>query len=285
MNTHYANKKVLLIILFLLIAMGSWFYAGKYATLPEHHTKTIEALDKKQQTVMELTAASTLTSTMLTMLPGDTATPIADKLADVSSYLLIVMCAIFLEKYLITITGFVTFQVLIPIACLFAILFLLLKKSWFGQMALRSFLFGILLYLAVPASVYVSNMIETTYQAQIETTMQLAKDTTEMVEEQVDPVPIEEETGASKKNLWDKTKDMVDNVTQSIAGAVEQITEVPEHLIESARNYLTHFMEAVAVMIITSCVIPILVLVFFYALVRMFVTIDLSKTASDLKQR
>lgn len=278
MNTRYVKIISILIMTCILIAVGSWFYAEKYATVPQHHEKTIEALDKKQKTVLELTAAATLTSTMLTMLPGDTATPIADKLADISSYLLLVMCAIFLEKFLITVTGFVAFRILIPLACLLGILFLISKRAWFGQMALRTFLFGIMIYAAVPASVRVSNMIETTYQAQIDATMQLAKDTTEMAEKQVDQVSKTEieEDSTSKKNLLDKTKDMIGSVQQSVQGVVQQITEVPENLIESARDYLTHFMEAVAVMIITSCVIPILVLIFFYWMVKMFISIDLS---------
>lgn len=58
-----------------------------------------------------------MTSALITLLPGDTATPIAEKMADVSGYLLVVLCAIYLEKYLVTITGYVAFTYLIPIAC------------------------------------------------------------------------------------------------------------------------------------------------------------------------
>ena len=36
---------------------------------------------------------------------------------DLSGYFVVVLCAIFLEKYLVTITGFAAFKVLIPIAC------------------------------------------------------------------------------------------------------------------------------------------------------------------------
>ena len=283
MNTRFVMLLGILISACILFAAGSWLFAEKYATLPEKHAETIEALDEKQKTVLELTAAATLTSTMLTMLPGDTATPIADKLADISSYLLLVMCAIFLEKYLITVTGFVAFRILIPLACLSGILFLVSKRTWFAQMALRFFLFGIMIYAAVPASVKVSDMIETTYQAQIDQTMRLAKDTSEMIDQQVDQISKAdlEESSVSDKNFLDRTKDLISNVQQSVAGAVKQITEVPEQLLETARDYLTHFMEAVAVMIITSCVIPVLVLLFFYWMVKMFLSMDLSKVLHE----
>lgn len=105
---------------------GSDFAVGRYSIhnryrkirlLPGKSPETIASLDEKKQTVMELTAASTVTSALITLLPGDTATPIAEKMADVSGYLLVVLCAIYLEKYLVTITGYVAFTYLIPIAC------------------------------------------------------------------------------------------------------------------------------------------------------------------------
>ena len=77
-------------MILLLVAILSITVIGKYASAPENHQKTIASLDEKKQTVMELTAASTVTSALITLLPGDTATPIAEKMADVSGYLLVV---------------------------------------------------------------------------------------------------------------------------------------------------------------------------------------------------
>ena len=62
----------------------------------------IQSLDDKKTTALELTAAATAASAAITLIPGDAGTPIADKLADLSSYFLIVVCAIYLEKYLVT---------------------------------------------------------------------------------------------------------------------------------------------------------------------------------------
>ena len=52
-------------------------------------------------------------------LSGDAGTPIADKLAKIEfAYFLIVVCAIYLEKYLVPITGLAAFKLLIPIGCI-----------------------------------------------------------------------------------------------------------------------------------------------------------------------
>ena len=62
--------------------------------------------------------ASTAASAAITLLPGDAATPIAEKLADISGYFLLALCAIYLEKYLLTVTAYATFRLLVPAACL-----------------------------------------------------------------------------------------------------------------------------------------------------------------------
>lgn len=145
MKNNFDRKKRIAAVVLLLVAILSVTVIGKYASAPENHQKTIASLDEKKQTVMELTAASTVTSALITLLPGDTATPIAEKMADVSGYLLIVLCAIYLEKYLVTITGYVAFTYLIPAACVLWILNLFLRMLRCGNWQ-RSWQYSALLF-------------------------------------------------------------------------------------------------------------------------------------------
>ena len=55
---------------------------------------------------MKLTAASTAASVAISALPSDTGDAVSKKLMDLNSKFLIVLCAVMLEKYLLTITGF-----------------------------------------------------------------------------------------------------------------------------------------------------------------------------------
>ena len=82
---NFIKQKCISAAVLLLVAILSITVVGKYVSAPENHQKTIASLDEKKQTVMELTAASTVTSALITLLPGDTATPIAEKMADVAS--------------------------------------------------------------------------------------------------------------------------------------------------------------------------------------------------------
>lgn len=93
--TRTIGIKIICVATALILALASIFGVAKITTDPAFYQKSIAALEEKQETVLELTAASTAASAAITLLPGDTATPIADKLADLSGYFLIVLCAIF----------------------------------------------------------------------------------------------------------------------------------------------------------------------------------------------
>ena len=87
-------KRYIYVVILLIVALLSFFPIAKMASDPARYAKTIAALDEKKKTVMELTAASTASSAAITLIPGDVATPLADKLADISGYFVIVICAL-----------------------------------------------------------------------------------------------------------------------------------------------------------------------------------------------
>ena len=296
MKNNFDRKKRIAAVVLLLVAILSVTVIGKYASAPENHQKTIASLDEKKQTVMELTAASTVTSALITLLPGDTATPIAEKMADVSGYLLVVRCAIYLEKYLVTITGYVAFTYLIPIACGLWILNLVFENATVRKLAAKLAVFGIAISLVVPASVKISDLIGDTYQAQIDATIEDAKNTQNILENSDlvnDTSATETETGTtgavtahtqeknnsesgSASNIFDWAKDAISSAKDSVANVVENVTISTEDLVQKVENSLNHFIEAVAVMIITSCVIPMLVLLLFFWMVKIVLDVDLS---------
>ena len=300
---NFNKQKCITAVILLLVAILSITVIGKYASAPENHQKTIASLDEKKQTVMELTAASTVTSALITLLPGDTATPIAEKMADVSGYLLVVLCAIYLEKYLVTITGYVAFTYLIPIACGLWILNLAFENATVRKLAAKLAVFGIAIFLVVPASVKISDLIGDTYQAQIEATIEDARNTQNILENSgvadddddtnatetpgigTTEVPgtvtgnvqeKESNNSGSVSNIFDWAKDAISGAKDSVTNVVENVTVSTEELVQKVENSLNHFIEAVAVMIITSCVIPMLVLLLFFWMVKIVLDVDLS---------
>lgn len=158
------------ILIPLLCALLSFCVIAKYTSSPtmKINAHAIQSLDDKKTTALELTAAATAASAAITLIPGDAGTPIADKLADLSSYFLIVVCAIYLEKYLVTITGLAAFKLLIPIGCILLSLCFGFKKDLGRTIACKLVLFGLAVYLVVPVSVRVADLIDATYGASME---------------------------------------------------------------------------------------------------------------------
>lgn len=290
MNLTFTQKKCTLFLTWLLIGILSFTVIGKYAAAPESHQATITSLDEKKNTVLELTMATTATSAVITLLPGDIGTPIAEKVADLSGYLLIVLCAIFLEKYLVTITGYAAFKIFIPAACALFATNLFARNQSLDRLARKLLIFGICIFLVVPASVKASDLIEHTYQVQIDAALEEAKGTEQLLENSVEAAAADNASESSisgnqtsqsqqtaeNSNLWQKAKDALSGAKESVASVVENVTISSEELVQKVETSLSHFVEAVAVMLITSCVIPLLVLFVFFWLIKILVDVDLS---------
>ena len=218
------QKKTLFVVIPLLIALLSVFVLSGPASSPDLHGSTLAALEEKQTTVLELSAASAAASAAITLIPGDVATPIADKLADLSSHFLLVLCAVFLEKYLLTITGTVTFSFLIPVSCLLYVLYVLFDWKSLRLLAARLTAFGLLIFLVIPASVYVSDLIEDSYQASIEATIETARDAAAELESE------SETAGEGEKGFF---SGLISTVRDGVSGITDKVGEMVNRFMEA----------------------------------------------------
>ena len=239
--------------LLLALAVLSFAVVTPWATSAETHAASLAALEEKQTTVLELTAAATAASAAITLLPGDAATPIAEKLADVSGYFLLALCAVYLEKYLLTLTAYAAFRLLVPAALLLLAAWLLAGRDWLRKAGWKLLVFAAAIVLVIPASVKVSGLIEDTYRVSQEETLRQAKDTTAAVEDSAQSGDSQEEQGFLG-GLFSK---VTEGVSQVVGGLTERVGQM-----------LNRFLEALAVTLVTACLIPILVLLFFVWLVK-----------------
>ena len=241
MKENAMLKKVFICVLLLLAAVISLLYVGDWAMKIETHDHTINSIDEKVDMVMKLTAASTVASAGISAIPGDTATPIAEKLADFTQYFLLIMCVLYAEKYSVTIIGLATFKILIPLACVFMGISMFSESALWRRLAVKFAVFGMAIFLIIPASVRVSDMIYTTFDESISNTI------------------------SSAEQIADDTAEITDAGEDSglIQSILNGISETASSLTEKAANTLNRFVETLAVMIVTSCVIPILVVIFF----------------------
>lgn len=247
------RKNIITAILTAAAILVSMFVIAPVASSPKIHEGTIRALDDKKTTVLELTAASTAASAAVTLIPGDVGTPIAEKLADLSSYFLIVLTAVFLEKYMVTITGYIVFKFLVPAALLLLGIYCFYPKHMLRRLAFRLVVFGFVLFSVIPVSVSISSLIEKTYRQSIQETMESAKNTTDEISGDG------QSTGEEKSAL----SALAEKIKDGVSGAAEKL-----------KNMLNRFIEALAVLIVTSCLIPVAVIFFFIWLVKTVWGID-----------
>lgn len=263
-NGKQYDKKYLLVAVLVLAALLSATLVAGYASSPESHTGVINGLDRKKMSVLELTAATTATSVAISLLPGDIATPIADQLAELSPYFLVILCAIYLEKYMVTIMGLVTFRFLVPAAMVCFIYYVLRKSERAKSIGAKILVVGLLLYFVIPASVRITNMIEKTYGASIEETLREAEKAVEEIRGETGSEEVAtEDLPEDDASVWEKIKNLPSDIRDTAQNVVSNVTTLSSELLVRVQTILNHFIEAIAVMIITSCVIPILVLIVF----------------------
>ena len=257
MKQHLENRNVRaagLLILIIIFFTASFFITSNPVT-----AGVVSYLDHKKATVMELSAASTAASAAISMIPGDAGTPVAEKMADLSMYTLLILCAIFLEKYLVTITGVAAMRFLIPGALLIYLAGMYFPHPKSKSIAKKLIILAIAVGAVIPVSVAISKQIESTYESSINETIENAKENAQEIQD-----------NTQNETLWDK-------FISTIEGGVSTLT----HRFEGMLN---NFIEAIAVLIVTACLIPVLVLLFLVWLLKSLIPVSVPPMSLPLHQ-
>lgn len=258
----FTVKNCIIVGVLVVIALLSFFALSSITSSPDFHKNSIKLLDEKKMTVVKMTGAAAAASTLISAIPGDATTPIANEIMDVASYLLIITGVIFLEKMLLTLTGLIAFKYLIPISCILGIIYVFWKKEVLKNLAIKLTVFGLLIYLVVPTSIYLSSWIENNYKSTINVSI-----------ESVEEIGIEEQAAEEETN---KNEGLLQGIMNNAQKVAEKVTSSVSDGVEKAKQLLSNFIDATAILIITSCVIPVLVLIFFVWILKIVFGIDVS---------
>lgn len=248
---NLSKKAIITIVILIALAMVSMFIIGPYVSSAENMSGIIESLDDKQGTAMKMTVITTAISVGASFIPGGDA--LADRLADLNTCMLVVLCVIFLEKYLLTLLGAATFKIIIPIAAVLTIVAVIMNndkaRTAAAKFAIKLAILGLGIFIAIPASVWVSDAVYSTYETSIEQTMEEAEDTAENVE------------GAEDKNAFEK---LAAKLSGGVSGLINDIGEKVNDLVETT-----------VIILVTTCLIPILTVLFVFWLIKQCLGIDI----------
>lgn len=266
-------REAVLIVALVVLALVSAFPVRAHFSTPETYAHTIEQLDNKRNVVMGLTAAATGASVAITTVgPDDAGTPVADRLMDLAGDLGIVLIAIYLEKYLLTIFGVTTFGFLIPIACALLVGAVIAHRRtafWatLGSVAAKLVLMGIVLVATIPVSVTVTDMIERTYDLSISTE------------------DVELEEGAAGTEEAESTGNPFMDAWNFLASVPERLGDAATGISEELTNSVSDLIDGFAVLIITTCAVPLGVLAFFLWAANLVTGVDVSGAMRSIKPR
>ena len=229
-------KKIMITALLFLFAVISFTMIAPRAADPANHRHSIEQTEDKIASVMTLSGGAAATSATLSLLPGDICTPLAEQLAELAKYFLLILSALYLEKFLITLSGYISFMCLIPLACVILGIAVIRGRRDFLRTALKIALIAVIIFLIVPASVKLSDMVYRTQESKVSDTI-----------EQYNDLGIED---------------------GSDTGLIGELSSITSGTIDKITSFMDNMLESLAVMIVTACVIPLLVFAFLIWLVR-----------------
>ena len=234
------------IVILTLAIILSCTVLGNKLTDPASYSNTIETLDNNRKTVLGLTAASAAASAAVSAIPDDICTPLAEEISELTSWFLAILAVVYLEKYLLTILGFAACYILIPIGCAALLTNCFFPKSFLRSIGTKLLTFAVALLLVIPTSVWVSDHINAVYSESIEATVQSANAVSDNLFDEMQGADGESST------VIDEAKSILGDLSGSVSGVIEQF-----------KNVLNRFVEATAVMIVTTCLIPVLVILFY----------------------
>lgn len=235
LNLSKNAKTVIALILVAIISIGLSFLTSQ----PDIYKPLIETLDEKRADALALSTGALTLSTGISLVSENRLDPIVDLLSNVTSYVTLVVCVIFLEKLLLTSFGFLTFAIIIPISCILGLLYIWLKKDLLKALATKLMAFGLILFLVVPTSVLFTNLIE-------------------------------------KSKFYDNVKTEVESVSENEdLGFLEKAKKLTIEAKDWIKEKSNDIIDAIAIMLITTCAIPLGTLALLFWIVKMLFGINI----------
>ena len=254
--TNIARISVV-VILALAIILSCTVVAHKL-TDPASYGHTIEVLDQNRTTVLALSAASAAASAAVSALPDDICSSISEQLSEFTSWFMMILGFIYLEKYLLTIFGAAACYFLLPVGCSLLLVNCFFPKTTLQSIGTKLIAFGTVLLLVIPSSIWISDQINDIYSNSIAITVESASAVSDNL---IGEVTDENQESTS---MIDEAKTLLGDMSVSVAKVIDQF-----------KNVLNRFIEATAVMIVTTCLIPIMVVLFFGWIVKTLFSVQI----------
>ncbi len=244
--------KVLKAVCCILLAVVCFFVFARLFSSPETFTRIIQSIDDKVSMTLKLTASATAASAGITVIPGDIGTPIAERLAEFSEYGFVIVCILYAEKYLVTVLGEAVFRYILPFVLVLLAIAQISNARRTPKLLIRIAVVSLALFAIIPVSIHFSDKIYETYEESIENTITQAEN-------------LAEDTSLLSEAEGDQ------NIIQQI---YNRFKTSASDLADRGAQLINRFIESMAVMTVTSCLIPLAVLALSLWIIKQFLGFD-----------
>ncbi len=258
-------------------------------------------LDEMKNSVLAILSISTLTSTLISALPGDMASPLAENIAGIADYLLLVFGGIWLQRYVfLSFTG-VLLRYVIPLGIGSNVIANILEYIGFDPTKLFKFkrigknitIFALATILIVPTTIFITSQMEETYQEQIQTTINQSEETqaeaSEAAESESQNTEANQEANQdSNQNIFERAGEAfnsgIDNLNEFANDAVGNVTASANNLVEQTKTTFNNLIDTAAMLIIVNCIIPMIVYAFLIWLMKVLFRFDLEPSINQMSK-
>ena len=207
--------------------------------------ETIQHLEESQNTIMKFSGTTIATSLSLSALPNDFASPLASTVSDLNTYFIFIFAVLFVEK-LVVIEGIkIALVWMIPAACILYIAAILTSKEMFKNFAKKLLILGISIIMVIPISTHFTETVCADYLTYVDETIE------------------EADAGVNKINelMAEENEDATffDKLTDAFKTAIRDVND----LLAYFKNVVKKCVNSVAVMIVTTFVLPMLTMLLF----------------------
>lgn len=232
----------------------------------EFMKETVESLEKSQDTIMTFSATTIATSVAISALPDDFASPLASTISDLNVYLIFMLIVVFAEKLIILEGSKISFACIIPLACVLYIAYVLTTKNVCKEFARRLLILGISIIVVIPISTHFTEAVCADYLAYVEETIAETQAGADKINEAM--VPDGENT-----TIFDKLSAAFQNAIQSV-----------KDLLTYFENVVKKCVNAIAIMIVTTFIVPLLILMLFKWLLKELFALNISIPNVQIEQ-
>ena len=206
---------------------------------------TVKHLEDSQNTIMKFSGTTIATSLSLSALPNDFASPLASTVSDLNTYFIFIFAVLFVEKLLVIEGIKIALVWMIPAACILGILAIVFEKEMFKNFAKKLLILGISVIMVVPMSTHFTETVCADYLTYVDETIE------------------EADAGAGKINEimaeGNEEATFFDKLSDAFKTAISDVND----LLAYFKNVVKKCVNSVAVMIVTTFVLPMLVMLLF----------------------